>query len=126
MVPQVNVELVNAGKYFIWNANFAFPLVWIFLLELPALLEVAGGDLVAAEQFPTARAGVLQPGLYAGVGPLVQDQRVASLRREGAVLEGALEDHLRPVDSLVSLQITGGGESFLTVGADIVFSFGVE
>ena len=81
---------------------------------------------MAAEQFATARAGVLQPGLYAGVGPLVQAQRVASLGGEGAVLEGALEDHLRLVDPLVSLEITGGGERFLTGGADIVLSFGVE
>ena len=83
-------------------------------------------DLEAAEQFSTARARVAQTGLYAGVGPLVQAQRVAPLRGEGAVLEGALEDHLRLVDSLVSLQITGGGERFLTGGADIVFCFIVE
>ena len=128
MVPQVNVELVNAGKYF--TANFALPQVRIFLaeleLELAALLEVAGGDLVAAEEFPTGRAGVLQPGLYAGVSLLVQGQRVSPLRGEGAVLEGALEDDLRLVDSLVSLQVTGGGERFLTAGADIVLGLGVE
>lgn len=81
---------------------------------------------MTAEQFATARTGVLQPGLYAGVGPLVEAQRVTSLRGEGAVLEGALEDHLRLVDSLVPLQITGGGEEFLTAGAGIVLSLGVE
>ena len=128
MVPQVNIELVNTGKYF--TANFAFPQVEIFLpeleLELAALLEVAGRDLVAAEQFATARAGVLQPGLYAGVSPLVQGQGVSPLRGEGAVLQGALEDHLGLVDPLVSLEITGGGERFLTGGADIVLSLGVE
>lgn len=124
MVPQVNVQLVNAGKYF--TANFAFPQIWIFLVELPALLQVSRGDLVAAEQFATARAGVLQPGLYAGVSPLVQGQGVSPLRGEGAVLEGALEDHLGLVDPLVSLEITGGGERFLTGGADIVLSLGVE
>ena len=115
---------MNAGKCF--TANFAFPQVGIFFLELSALLQVARDDLVAAEQFSTARARVAQTGLYAGVGPLVQAQRVAPLRGEGAVLEGALEDHLRLVDSLVSLQITGGGERFLTGGADIVFCFIVE
>ena len=81
---------------------------------------------MAAEEFTTARAGVLQPGLYAGVSLLVQRQRVSPLSGEGAVLEGAMEDHLGLVDSLVSLEITGGGERFLTSGADIVFSLGVE
>ena len=124
MAPQVNVQLVNAGKYF--TANFAFPQIRVFQLELPALLEVSRGDLVAAEQFATARTGVLQPGLYAGVSPLVQGQGVAPLGGEGAVLQGTLEDHLRLVDPLVSLEITGGGERFLTGGADIVLSLGVE
>lgn len=120
----VNVELVNTGEHF--TANFAFPQVRIFLLGLAALLQVARCDLMAAEQFATARAGVLQPGLYAGVSLLVQRQRVSPLSGEGAVLEGAMEDHLGLVDSLVSLEITGGGERFLTSGADIVFSLGVE
>ena len=76
VVPQMNVELVNTGKCF--TANFTLPQVGVFLLELElaALLEVSRGDLVAAEQFATARAGKLLPRLDAGVGSLVEPECV--------------------------------------------------
>ena len=86
MSSHVNVHFVDTGKHF--TANFTFSSVWILPSWLLAtFLEVSGRDLVRCEKFATCGTRVLQAGLQARVGRLVQAEGVASLGGEGAVLK---------------------------------------
>ena len=70
----VNHKLASGREHFLTNITLCSvaPIAGLGC----TLPQMSGGDLVAAEQFATARAGKLLPRLDAGVGSLVEPQSV--------------------------------------------------
>jgi len=119
----VNHKLASGREHFLTNITLcSVPPIAGLGCTLP---QMSCGDLVAAEQFATTRAGELLPRLDAGVGSLVEPECVRPACGEGAVFKGALVSGRAGVNSLVPPEIAGGGEQPPTAGTRVVLRLGV-